>query len=55
MPLKFAFMSDLMHPVLAYIGRPVFESDVFSLDLLKSTHRIASACTAMFMNGISRL
>ncbi len=40
-------------PCTAYIGRPIFESRIFSLDLLKSVHKTASACTAMFMNGIA--
>jgi phosphate/phosphite/phosphonate ABC transporter binding protein len=40
-------------PCTAYIGRPVFESGNFALDLLKSVHKSASACTAMFMNGIA--
>jgi hypothetical protein len=45
-------------PCTAYIGRPVFENwspksfDGFSMDKLKSVHMTASACTAMFMNGI---
>jgi ABC-type phosphate/phosphonate transport system substrate-binding protein len=40
-------------PTTAFIGRPVFESGAFRLDLLKSVHMTASACTAMFMNGIA--
>jgi hypothetical protein len=40
-------------PTTAFIGRPVFESGSFHLDLLKSVHMTASACTAMFMNGIA--
>jgi uncharacterized protein (UPF0264 family) len=40
-------------PVTAFIGRPVFESQHVRRDLLKSVHLIASACTAMFMNGIA--
>ena len=40
-------------PVTAFIGRPVFESGDFSLDLLKSVHMTASACSAMFRNGIA--
>lgn len=40
-------------PTTAFIGRPVFESGTFRLDLLKSVHMTASACTAMFMNGIA--
>lgn len=39
-------------PCTCYIGRPVFENNIFTMDLLKSVHLIASACTAMFMNGI---
>jgi ABC-type phosphate/phosphonate transport system substrate-binding protein len=38
-------------PCTCYIGRPVFESGTFKIDLLKSVHMTASACTAMFMNG----
>ncbi len=38
-------------PCTCYIGRPFFESGTFKLDLLKSVHMTASACTAMFMNG----
>jgi ABC-type phosphate/phosphonate transport system substrate-binding protein len=38
-------------PCTCYIGRPVFESGIFKIDLLKSVHMTASACTAMFMNG----
>ena len=40
-------------PTTAFIGRPVFESGSFRLDLLKSVHMTASACTAMFINGIA--
>lgn len=40
-------------PASAYIGRPVFESGTYRLDLLKAVHMTASACTAMFMNGIA--
>jgi hypothetical protein len=40
-------------PTTAFIGRPVLESGTFHLDLLKSVHMTASACTAMFMNGIA--
>lgn len=40
-------------PVTAFIGRPVFESHHFRRDLLKSAHMTASACTAMFRNGIA--
>jgi hypothetical protein len=53
-------------PCTAYIGRPIFENGVttrgelpvympvaFDRDLLKTAHTVASACTAMFMNGIA--
>ena len=40
-------------PCTCYIGRPVFENGIFELDLLKTVHMIASACTAMFMNGFT--
>lgn len=40
-------------PCTAYIGRPVFENGIFSLDVLKSVHMTASACTAKFMHGIA--
>lgn len=40
-------------PCTAYIGRPVFESGNFKRDLLKTVHMTSSACTSMFMNGIS--
>lgn len=52
-------------PCTAYIGRPVFENGVvkrsdsllgpvaFERDLLKTAHGVASACTAMFMNGVA--
>jgi uncharacterized protein (UPF0264 family) len=53
-------------PCTAYIGRPIFENGValrsgtaiyrpvgFGLDLLKTVHSVASACTAMFMNGVA--
>jgi hypothetical protein len=45
-------------PCSAYIGRPVFENykpndpDFFAVDELKSAHMTASACTAMFVNGV---
>lgn len=44
-------------PCTAYIGRPIFENwskgaSAFAMDKLKSVHMTASACTAMFMNGI---
>jgi len=51
-------------PVTAFIGRPVFENaneekgqpishDKFKMDKLKSVHMSASACSAMFLNGVS--
>lgn len=40
-------------PCTAFIGRPVFESQQVRRDLLKSVHMTASACTAMFRNGIA--
>jgi hypothetical protein len=40
-------------PVTAFIGRPVFESRNVKRDLLKSVHMTASACTAMYRNGIA--
>ena len=49
-------------PCSAFIGRPVFEnhagshaisSVAFDMDLLKTAHLHASACTAMFVNGIA--
>jgi hypothetical protein len=53
-------------PCTAYIGRPIFENGVtthgelpaympaaFERDLLKTVHAVASACTAMFMNGVA--
>ncbi|MCA1381454.1 hypothetical protein [Bradyrhizobium sp. BRP23] len=40
-------------PCTAYIGRPVFESGDVKRDLLKSVHMTASACSAMFANGIA--
>lgn len=53
-------------PCTAYVGRPIFENGVtkrpghdvlapveFDYDLLKTAHTIASACTAMFMNGVA--
>jgi hypothetical protein len=48
-------------PCTAFIGRPIFENhggprtisdDAFEMDLLKTVHLHASACTAMFLNGI---
>lgn len=40
-------------PVTAFIGRPVFESRNVHRDMLKSVHMTASACTAMYRNGIA--
>lgn len=49
-------------PVTAFIGRPVFENgnpdkgkptENFEMDKLKSVHMSASACSAMFHNGIA--
>ncbi|HLF25823.1 MAG TPA: hypothetical protein VJG32_05765 [Anaerolineae bacterium] len=40
-------------PVTAFIGRPVFESRNVKRDMLKSVHMTASACTAMYRNGIA--
>ena len=53
-------------PCTAYVGRPIFENGVvlregltvyrpvaFEHDLLKSVHMTASACTAMFVNGVA--
>jgi hypothetical protein len=49
-------------PVTAFVGRPVFENHTgpaavadatFDLDVLKTVHLHASACTAMFFNGIA--
>lgn len=40
-------------PCTAFIGRPVFESRQFNVDLLKTVHMTASACTAMFINGVA--
>lgn len=49
-------------PVTAFIGRPVFENgnpekslptESFEMDKLKSVHMTASACSAMFQNGIA--
>jgi hypothetical protein len=40
-------------PCTAFIGRPVFESQHVRRDLLKSVHMTASACTAMFRNGVA--
>ncbi len=49
-------------PCSAFIGRPVFENHAgpaaitpsgFDMDILKTAHLHASACTAMFVNGIT--
>ena len=49
-------------PCTAFIGRPVFENHAsaqavtregFEMDILKTAHLQASACTAMFVNGIA--
>jgi hypothetical protein len=49
-------------PCTAFIGRPVFENharagaiseEAFAMDLLKTVHLHASACTAMFVSGIA--
>ncbi len=49
-------------PCTAFIGRPVFENHTgmapispasFDMDVLKTAHLHASACTAMFVNGIA--
>jgi hypothetical protein len=40
-------------PVTAFIGRPVFESRNVRRDMLKSVHMTASACTAMYRNGVA--
>jgi hypothetical protein len=49
-------------PCTAFIGRPIFENHAageaiseaaFEMDLLKTVHLHASACTAMFVNGIA--
>jgi hypothetical protein len=49
-------------PCSAFIGRPVFENHAgpsaitdagFDMDILKTAHLHASACTAMFVNGIA--
>jgi hypothetical protein len=49
-------------PCSAFIGRPVFENHAgataisdagFEMDILKTAHLHASACTAMFVNGIA--
>jgi hypothetical protein len=49
-------------PCSAFIGRPIFENHAgssaiseagFEMDILKTAHLHASACTAMFVNGIA--
>lgn len=48
-------------PCTAFIGRPIFENyklnsseqNLFDVDLLKTSHIIASTCTAMFSYGIA--
>lgn len=49
-------------PVTAFIGRPVFENgnadknkptESYEMDQLKSVHMSASACSAMFQNGVA--
>ena len=49
-------------PCSAFIGRPVFENharagaiseEAFAMDVLKTVHLHASACTAMFVSGIA--
>ncbi len=49
-------------PCSAFIGRPIFENHSgrepisaagFEMDILKTAHLHASACTAMFVNGIA--
>jgi hypothetical protein len=49
-------------PCTAFVGRPIFENhagpaaisqEAFEMDLLKTVHLHASACTAMFVNGIA--
>lgn len=47
-------------PVTAYVGRPVFENyaggekdNYFSLDLLKTAHMTAAACSALYQLGIA--
>lgn len=49
-------------PVTAFIGRPVFENGSeekdkptpnYEMDALKSVHMSASACSAMFQNGVA--
>ena len=40
-------------PVTSFIGRPMFDSGRFHLDLWKTVHTMASACTAMFQIGVA--
>lgn len=40
-------------PVTSFIGRPMFDSGRFHLDLWKTVHTMASTCTAMFQLGVS--
>ena len=49
-------------PCTAFIGRPIFENhggagtisdEAFAMDVLKTVHMHASACTAMFTSGIA--
>jgi hypothetical protein len=40
-------------PCTVYIGRPLFENRNFDLDLLKTAHTVAAACSAMFTLGIA--
>ncbi|MBM2614993.1 hypothetical protein JIG36_05400 [Actinoplanes sp. LDG1-06] len=40
-------------PCSVFIGRPVFESESFTRDLLKTVHLYAAAVAAMFMHGIA--
>jgi hypothetical protein len=49
-------------PCTAFVGRPLFENHAgagaisdaaFEMDLLKTAHLHASACTAMFVNGVT--
>lgn len=45
--------TSMAAPCTAYVGRPVFESGDVKRDLLKSVHMTASACSAMFANGVA--
>jgi hypothetical protein len=40
-------------PCSVFIGRPVFESESFRRDLLKTVHLFSGAASAMFMNGVA--